>query len=453
MKSFTQQNTLRIKVPEFNRRVETALGLSRGDPVVQKEYISPVDQGRFSVIGKLESSVSLLQTARINMEKINAWLQEMREFLENDRHSSSWARIPASVVNNFLTDRLSQIKITAETTAFQGKALLNGKSGVLGRVTGNDLRFVRGSARVVSSDAPGYALAIYQSPKPAILIGAEPISPQTLRQENTIGLIDGNHEIRYRLQTDESAETLVQNLQQCLNDHGIDISVFRTEDDHLLFRHNQLGSRTGFKGISYRSRLVSDEPGEYRPADPGIDVAGTIGSESAHGDGGFLIGDKGNSKTDGLVVYYDGQVAYPGQIVGYVDVRQKGIMVPLDASESRVEILSIPSLQPEILSIGVATSSGFSDLSAIRGNTESECRDSHKMILWAMTYLEFLLDELRWKEKIYVDRAVELLRSTISPQSAGEDVVYLSKDKAKDMVGQLKTMLTPDSVMSLSKWG
>ncbi len=452
MSNYNNQSAIRINPHGFSRRVEVALGLSRGDPNVEKEYISPAGQGRFSVIGKLENSVSMLQTARMNVSKTKGLLEEMKEFLENDRHQSSWAKIPVSVVNNFLTDRMSKIKELTGTAGFQEKILLNGDSGVKGDVTGDNLRFVRGSARVVSSESPGYPLAIYQSPKPAILMGLAQVSQMTLEEESFIALTDGSQEVRYNLKEGEDSESLVMNLQQCLTDHGMDISVFRTKDDHLFFRHNQLGSRTGFQGMSYHTRLLSALPGQYRPADPGIDIAGTISSESAQGDGGFLIGDKGNKRTDGLAVFYDGQVEYSGQIVGYVNAQQNGIIVPLDATERKMEILSIPSLVPKQLAVGVANQSGFLDLSMIRGNTEAECRDSLKMILWSLTYLDFILDELKWKEKIYVERAVEMLRSTISPQSEEEEMLYLSKDKARDMVSQLKTMLTPATAMKVTTW-
>lgn len=452
MKSHKGQSALFKKTLDFNRRVETALGLSRGDPVLQKDYVSPVEQGRFSVIGKLENTVSMLQTARINIEKIKSWLLEMKDFLEKEQNRTSWAKVPASVINNFLADRLSCIKVMTESVSFQGKLLLNGNSGVFGATTGNNLRFIRGSARVVTSAETGYPITIYQEPKSALLLGAGELNEETLRYEKLIALASGSREVRYKIKEDETPEKLIPNLQRCLQDHGFDISVYRTQDNHLLFKHNQLGSRSSFQGMSYNTRIVSEKPGEYISAEPGADINGTIGSEAAHGDGGFLIGDKGNKKTEGLVVFFDGTIDYPGQIVGYVKVKQNGVLVPLDAEESRMEILSIPSVKPTLLAAGVSNNSGFSDLSVIRGNTDIECRDAIRMTVWSITYLDYLLDELKWKEKIYVDRAVELLRSTIKPQSAGEEMLYLSKDKAKDMVAQLKSMLTPVSVMKVTSW-
>ncbi|MBU2515017.1 hypothetical protein KJ966_27160 [bacterium] len=452
MKNYGNQNGLDLRIIEFSRRVESALSLSRGDPILQKDYVSPVNQGRFSVIGKLEASVSMLQTARINIEKLKSWLQEMKEFLEKDRNRSNWARVPSSVINNFLSDRLSCIKVTTETASFQGKKLLNGDSGVKGETSDDHIRFIRGSARVLSSEMPGYPITIYQSAKPGILVGSGMVSESNLRNESIISITSGVREARYRIKENEVPEKFVENLQQCLLDNGIDISVYRTKDNHLFLRHNQLGSRSNFQGMSHHTNLISTVPGEYKEADPGMDIEGTIGSEKAHGDGGFLIGNKGNKKTDGLIIYYDGLIDYPGQIIGYVHVKQNGILVPLDASEHKMEILSIPSITLDILAAGVNNNSGFSDLGAIKGNTELECQDSIHLIIWSMTYLDFLIDELKWKEKIYVDRAVELLRSTISPQSAEDDMIYLSKDKAKDMVTQLKSMLTPVTVMKVTAW-
>jgi len=268
-----------------------------------------------------------------------------------------------------------------------------------------------------------------------------------------ISLAEGSQEIRYRIRPDEDPDSLVAGLQQSLLDHGMDISVYRTTAGHLLFRHNQLGSAPGFKGMSYQTRLVSTIPGRYHQAQEGKDVAGTIASEEAKGDGGYLIGSAGNRRTDGLVVYYDGAIDYPGQIIGYVFVHQNGIRVPLNLSGSQTEILSLPALQPEVLATGVSNRSGFLSLESIRASTVFECRDALKLIMWSMTYLDYLGEELRKKENNYVNRAVELLRSTMTRETASEEMVVISKEKAQAMASQLKTMLTPAMMTKVSQIG
>jgi len=410
-----RQTAIRRHKADIERRVDPTLTVSRGDPDAHRDYISPFEQGRFAMIGRLESGVSKIQTATLGVEKIRGMLTEMKRFLEEEGYRSFRAQIPVSVINNFLTDRLAHIKMTSETVSFRGQALLNGKSGVRGSTTGQNLRFIRGSARVRSSGENGYPIAIYQAPRPSVLCGAGRLTAEEIRAESEIALADDQHEVRYRIGSDENPDSLVSNLQRYLVDNQFDISVYCTQDNHLFFRHNQLGSATSFKGMSARSRLISDIPGSYREAESGADVMGTIGAEQASGDGGFLVGNRGNPSTDGLVVFYDGRIDTPGQIVGYVQVEQNGIQVPVDISGSRVEILSIPSIQPEMLAVGVSNRSGFSSLKSIRANSVLECRDALRLIDWSITY-------------------------------------FLSRDKARTMVDELKSMLTPAMTMKVTSW-
>ena len=430
--SYPQAAALRAGVEQRNRRVDLALGLNRGDPAVPKEYHSPFEQGRFAMISRLESGVSKIQTAVIGLEKVKGLLSEMKRFLEEEGYRSFQAQIPVSVINNFLTDRLAHIKMTSETTSFKGQALLNGKSGVKGTVNGQYLRFIRGSARVQSSGETGYPIAIYQAPRPSVLAGAIRLSPEEIRRESMIALADDSREVRYRIRADENPESLVSNLQRYLVDNQFDISVYCTKDNHLFFRHNQLGSANSFRGMSAHSRLVSDIPGRYKSAEMGVDVSGTIGSEAASGEGGYLTGNRGNEWTDGLVIYFDGMIETPGQVVGSVHVEQNGIRVPVDVSGTKVEILSIPSIQPEMLAVGVSNRSGFTSLKSIRANSVLECRDALKLIEWSMTYLDYLTKELKVNEGNFVERAVDLLRSTMKPEAAGEEILYLSRDTSEE---------------------
>lgn len=186
-----------VRKPDKNRRVDPALGISRGDPASEQAYISPFEQGRFAMIGRLESGVSKIQTAAVGVEKVKGMLSEMKRFLEEEGYRSFRAQIPVSVINNFLTDRLAHVKMTSETVSFRGQALLNGKSGVKGSVTGRNLRFIKGSARVQSSGENGYPIAVYQAPKPSVLSGAARLTADEIRRESIIALADENHEVRY----------------------------------------------------------------------------------------------------------------------------------------------------------------------------------------------------------------------------------------------------------------
>lgn len=435
------QNALKRDIPQSEQRLQHLIQKPLPDPLLDLEYISPVNQGRFATIGKLESSVSLLQSAQAGIDKINGWLHEIRQVLEGNDQQTCPVTMPRSVVNRFIEDRLALIEGIVKSTGFQSRSVLNGSYGVIAEVAGDRLKFVRGSARVATSPRDGFPVAIFQPPRSSYLSGSAQLTPAEVRQEKWIAVHDGYQEVRYRFNGDETPETLVSKLKQCFISNHIDVDVFTTPDNRLFFRHNQLGSKSHFKGMSYHTRLLSEKPGHYTAAFPGIDIAGTIGAESAHGDGGFLIGDKGCKQTDGLVVYYDGTVEYPGQIVGTIRTIQNGIAIPLDAAESTLEMLSLPSIAPTCLAVGVANGSGFENLASIRVFNESERVDALKLVIWSTVYLKFLSKELKQKESDYIQNTIRLLQGSASTLALKDDVLLLSKDKAADMVDQIREML------------
>ncbi len=439
--SYNNQNALRLEDAVDEKGIKNTFKKPIPDPLLDMEYISPVNQGRFSTIGRLESGVSLLQTAQAGIEKTRHWLQEIRKFLEGNEGNFYPTNIPNSVVNRFIEDRLAMIDNLVSTSKFQGRAVLDGSYGIKGKTEGKHLKFVRGSARVATSPEKGYPVEIYQPPKPSILSGKNEVTQDEVNQEKLIALNDGSQDVRYRLCKGETPDSLVKNIRECLVSHHIDVDVFRTEDNKLFFRHNQLGSKNSFRGMSLKSRLISDIPGQYVSSIPGIDIAGMIGGESAHGDGGFLIGDKGNKHTDGLVVFYDGIVDFPGQAVGFVHTIQNGIAIPLNAAESTMEMLSLPSINPRVLAVGVANCSGYESLRTVRVLKDQERFDALKMVIWSIVYLQFLAKELKQKENEYVERTIELLRGGMTPFAVNDDALFLSKDKAEDMIGQINAML------------
>lgn len=441
MIGYNNQNVLKLGAFAESDSLDDGISMPASDPMMNMEYVSSVNQGHFSTIGRLESAVSLLQTAQINIDKIRSWLMELSEFLEGGGAETYRDSIPRSVTNNFIDDRLRLIQDTVNSASFQNRKVLNGEYGVTGRAEGSNLQFVRGSARVADSPESGYPVVIYQGPKPSFLTGAACVTEEEIRKESLISLYGGSQEVRYRVHKGETTESLVENLQQLIIENNLDIGVYLTKDNRLFFKHNQLGSRNHFRGVSYQSRLISKTPGQISTSTPGIDIAGMIGGESAHGDGGFLIGDPDNKCTDGLAVFFGGVVNHPGEEVGRVYVKQNGLTLPLDASQSKMEVLSIPSIDSSLLAIGVTNLSGQENLKGIRASNTKERIDALRMVAWSSVYLEYLLKELKIKEDAYVNRTIEMLRGDMTSQPIGEDSLISSRDKTDDMVTQLRAML------------
>ena len=127
-------------------------------------------------------------------------------------------------------------------------------------------------------------------------------------------------------------------------------------------------------------------------------------------------------------------------------IKQNGLKISLDNMGKKVEILSIPSLKTDLQGVGVANASGFNNLQSIRGNTYQERIDALKLVVWSMTEIDYLIKELQWKEDSYVELAVDLLRNTMKPKMASDDILHISQQNASEMVEQLKAMLTPSII-------
>lgn len=437
MKNFGYDQTARAIKP-FEKKIQN-------EPQQELGVLEP----KVTAVGKLEGAVSMLQVAKASVKKIRLTLEEMQEFLK--READGEKDVPSSVINKHLTERITQAERHAMAASFQGRALLNGRSGIIARVNGEGLRFVKGSARCKSSQVGGYPVSIEQEGKPASLVGSERINEALLSEESLIAVSEGEQEVRYKLQRGESLESLTFNLQQSLWMGGLDVSVFISRDQRLVLMHNQLGSKHSFKAKSLTTRMLSPAAGYYKDSEPGQDVLGKIAGEAAMGEGGFLTGNPGNPRTDGLTLHYEGKPQYLGEIIGYVEIEQRGIIVPLEVTQRRQEILSLPSLMPEVLGLGAGNRSGIKSLQEIKGASWQERVDSQKVIHKALTELEAFKKELGWKEDAYVHRAIELLKAGSSHVGRPEDLMSLSKDKATQMAGELKGMLNAQEIKRISQ--
>lgn len=394
-----------------------------------------------SVTSDLENNVSRLQTAAHGIDQILDVLKDLADFLDTEVSFKLNSNVAASVINNFIDEKLTEIKSFCQETTFSGKRLLNGESGVIGRTTGKGLQFVRGSALVKSSGEAGYEVQVTKVPTASLLMGTAKLDKETLKKEHCIIVKDQKKEICYELNRNESIYSLLNNLQKKLNANGLDISVFQSRNNYLILKHNEPGEHTHFTGLSKNTALLSKIPGEPETAIRGQNVAGFINQEPAYGVGGYLIGGPGNYCTDGLILYFNGSICQSAKPTGTVFVRQNGIQVPLSVEQTEMDLISLPNISPENMSVGVSNACGFMNLSMIRSNNSMENLESIKLIRYAMEDLKDLKSELKRKENFFVELAILLLKNPLESKEADVGVVSCSHEKANEMAEQIKLML------------
>ena len=394
-----------------------------------------------SVISELEDNVSRLQTAAHGIDQMYDTLKDLADFLGTEVSFKSNSNIPSSVINNFIDEKLTEVKSFCQQTTFSGKRLLNGESGVVGRTEGKGLQFVRGSALVKSSGEAGYEVQVTRVPTASLLMGAAKLDKEILKKEHHIIVKDQKKEVCYELKPDESIYSLLNNLQKKLNSNGLDINVFQSRNNYLILKHNEPGDHTRFTGMSQNTALLSKIPGEPERCIPGQNVAGYINRELAYGVGGYLVGSPGNYRTDGLILFFNGSEPQAGESTGRVFVRQNGIQIPLSVEDTEMDLISLPDISPENMSVGVSNTCGFMNLATIRSNNATENIESIKLIRYAMEDLKDLQTELKRKESFYVELAISLLKNPVNSKEAGIGVVSSSHEKANEMAEQIKLML------------
>lgn len=140
--------------------------------------------------------------------------------------------------------------------------------------------------------------------------------------------------------------------------------IASSSGNNLVITHNQFGSTNGFT-ISYVGGGTDNtsQLGVTAQAYAGTNVAGTINGETATGSGQNLIGDSGNTNTDGLSLKITYSSTVPASlgtlkltlgvaelmekkldnmidtIDGYVTYRQTGLQSTIDNLETQIETL------------------------------------------------------------------------------------------------------------------
>ena len=396
---------------------------------------------RFRLLNQLETGVSIIQMAQKGVKNVQEDLGKIKLFLKDIQESKETDKYADSVIQHFLETQIENIQQEITFLTFHGTKILNGDMGVKGETSQSNLIFVKGTSYTKASSDLGFPLRLMETASRSSLLGDSPLTSENLKLEKMISIFEGVNVVHYKLAPEESSDSLIKNLQENIFDKGLDLSVFRTMDDHLLIMHNQTGSRFRFTGMSYRSCLLSETPCKIINCEPGRDIKGSIAGEDAFGYGNFLVGARGNKYTDGLILYYDGKLEFPGQIIGRVYVEQNGIEIPLSPGKEWRETLSFPSVMPENLAIGVSNSSGFLNLSQISSKTENQRSDTLRLINLALQDLELMCKRWKENEAYLVSKAIEYLKNSLVQKPILEEDLHLSKEKSVKMAKEIKEML------------
>ncbi|MDH4122100.1 MAG: hypothetical protein OEV94_10385 [Deltaproteobacteria bacterium] len=402
----------------------------------------------------LETVVSLLQTARQGMEKIDARLVEAIQGIH-----AHWGEAPQEApqgdsilakIDAMLAAKMEQVDQLVRGCRFHGRGLLDGQSGLTGWGEGVD--FIRGGPDTQSSPVEGYEVKMESLPTRGYLLGSVPVDEDWIRAETEIVLTEGDRFVRFRPTKDMGPQEFVQGLNRTLMEQGLSLEAGLTRQGRLVIRHVQYGSQPRFKGCSRSTPLLSRKPGRLEWNRRGRDIQGTLGGEPAFGMGRVLMGYLDNRHTAELAVAWRGDLA-PAARETVVHVIQNGLRFQDAAGHGGEEDtggmarLSLPALAGRNLGRWVDTFHGFSSLSKVRVEGWRDALDGLLMLYAVSGEME------EWKERVsiwierYQNRAMAVLRRGRSGRSTDGEAVApktlgaKKPEVAKDMAEQFRRHL------------
>jgi flagellin len=250
-------------------------------------------------------------------------------------------------------------------------------------------------------------------------------------------------------------ESYVGRLREAIDLAGLKIDVDLV-DRFLVLRHREYGSAPTFTASSSVPGVISRDVGLLERSQPGLDVAGAIGGETAVGAGQLLTGMVGNENTEGLVLRYSGPRVRSRRItregepiweyrpvlgnVGVVSVVNSAMDFQVGANPGQRITVSLPSVATRSLGRKVETDTGVQNLSQVSLATPASQRDALRMIDSAIDDLSTMRGAVGATQKIGLESNLNTLRVTAENLMAADSSIR-DADMAQELVEYTKNRL------------
>ncbi len=433
--------------------------------------------GLNQAIDNSETAVSLVQTTEANMSEINNLLVGIRQLAIHAANEGVNDSVMLEADQREIENAIETINRIARQAQFGNKRLLDGSNGASGTTTGNDLEFVGATLKTGDSRENGFDVKITQAATKANVLGSTALTQEIVAAGEALTVIENGKMATYTSNTDDTAETTVQNLRSEIERKGLNVDVLLNEGGLIEVYHREYGAESDFQVSSSTAGVLSKNAGEIMISNAGSDIKGTINGESAIGRGQVLTGVEGAACVDGLSVRYYGEgkgilvppdcevadieveageepveqrpaIPEEGISAGRVFVAQNSMRFQVGANQNQTVGISVRSADAESLAKGIATMSGFQSLAGIDVRSFQGAQDTLKMVDAAIDQITSDRGELGAFQKNTLEANLSNLRianeNLISAESIIRDV-----DMAKQMAEFTKNQIMSQSATAM----
>ena len=377
-----------------------------------------------------EFSLSLVQTAEGALVEVNNLLIEMRQLATTAANEGATDYNALLALQFQIRKAIEGIDRVSRFTSFGNKTLLDGSHGATGMGGNEELVFLKASSKTVASPVSGYDVDITELPLRATLtadLDDDDASGLQITLEEEDGAI-----IRVSNPEGATAVGFAKRLQKAVLEANMNLNILFDADDEELtitIEHMEYGLVNGFTITSSKEEVLVEEA--FNPKlFLGRDIQGTIGDETADGDGLILTGEYNNEKTSGLSVAFLGDGT---GTAGSVTVAQNSLKFQAGASADEKIEIALNSTHSTVLGRGVDNTSGFENLSQISLKSTQEAIDAIRLVDEALDQLLSMRSQLGSVQKYTLETNISVLRNTVENLTAADSSIR-DTDMALEMV-------------------
>ncbi len=371
------------------------------------------------VVDNGELAVSVLQKTVLEIQKIENCLQMMKKTISQKLWNEPNPLFPDEKLDAIVQIQLALIRSCVKDTTFRDRKLLNGDLGVHGAGK---------KSRVLATPVgfPGVEKVQVELQKMAshsILTGHQRLNKDQIQQETLITLSENGNIAKYRISPEETVSSLIEGLQQAVNENGLDLEITVNADGYLEVTHNQYGSSFVFSGRSQKTSILSKRPDTLQFCQLGENCTGQINGELVKSRGQLLLCEKG--KLTGLVILWEGEKSGMEELV----ISSNSIPVSGGRFLPQSNLwISIPSMMPDDFARGVKNRSGFSSLADISVQSRQTAYDALNLIRVSMAELEECRGVLENKTFQFQEMAMSALMVTSFKEEMGQSSDTISEN-------------------------
>jgi len=435
------------------------------------EHMRSQVAGLGQAIDNSEIAVSMIQTTDANMGEVSNLLREMRQLAIHAANEGPNNPHTLEADQFEIDNILETIAGVADKAEFGEVKLLDGSLEATGTTTGDDLEFVGANLTTGDSRENGFAVKITQLSTKTSHTGSTVITQEMIDAGETLTVVENGKSAVYKANKDDTADTVMKNLQSAIDSQGIDVKVSYEEGGGMKVDHKQYGSDYHFQVSSSTAGVLSAEPGGLTTATVGEDIHGTINGESATGSGQTLTGVSGSKCVDGLSVRYYGEGkdvffeepcltadlvdesaegeqaekltpegSEGGMEVGRVYVSQNSTKFHIGGNKLQTVGLSIKSVDPSTLATNNINDSGFESLADVDVRTFDGAQDAISVIDQAIDEVTANRAELGAFQKNTLESNLSNVRIANENLISSESVIR-DTDMAKEMASFTKNQI------------